>query len=184
MCNLRSRCAGILCAAVLGMFLSLPVRAIANDVEFAAARAAIENLLSRYLHGIDFRDPDMFAATFTADGVLNHGRGITRGHEALREFIRGEITNDKARASAAGRNRLAPPRHVISNILIDLHGDSAEVRDYWVYYTTGDDGQPQVSMYGNSLNEVVKQNGEWLIQRRIVFNEHAEGRQSGVLKVE
>jgi len=146
MYNLQRRCVGILCTAALGIFLTLPGRVIANDAEFATARAAIENLLSRYLHGIDFRDPDMFASTFTEDGVLNHGRGITQGHEALREFIHGEINNDNARVSVAGVDRLAPPRHVISNILIDLQGDSAVVRDYWVYYTIGEDGQPQVSI--------------------------------------
>jgi uncharacterized protein (TIGR02246 family) len=172
------------CAVLLTVLWTVTGMARANDLEYAAARAAIENLLARYTHGIDYRDPDGFASVFTEDGVLNHGRGITRGREALREFIRGEAAADKERAAAAGEAHLAPPRHVISNILVDLHGDRANVRAYWVYYTTGDDGQPRVSMYGNCRNEVVKRNGEWLIQRRIVYNEHAEGRQSGVLQVD
>jgi hypothetical protein len=155
MYNLQRRCVGILCTAALGIFLTLPGRVIANDAEFAAARAAIENLLSPYLHGIDFRDPDMFASTFTEDGVLNHGRGIAQGHEPLREFIHGEINNDNERVSAAGVDRLAPPRHVISNILIDLEGDSAVIRDYWVYYTTGEDGQPFTENAGPSIKPLL-----------------------------
>lgn len=181
--NERAWRSAMQCAA-LAAVLCVTGAARANELDYAAARAAIENLLARYTHGIDYRDPDGFASVFTEDGVLNHGRGITQGREALREFIRGEAAADRDRAAAAGKSHLAPPRHVISNIMIDLHGDRADVRAYWVYYTTDEDGQPRVSMYGNCRNEVEKQNGEWLIKRRIVYNEHAEGRQSGVLQVD
>lgn len=180
----RSRRCGLLCTLLVSFLLAAAGPGQANDLEYATARAAIENLLARYTHSIDYRDADGFASVFTEDGELNHGRGITRGREALREFIRGEQKGDQERLRASGKTWLAPPRHVISNIQVTLRGDRADVRAYWVYYTTGDDGQPRVSMYGNCRNDVVKQNGEWLIKRRIVFNEHSEGRQSGVLKVD
>lgn len=103
---------------------------------------AIEQLAARYNHALDGGDGDGVAATFVADGSLEPaGREPIRGHEALRALARG----------GDGRGR-----HHISNMVIDVDGDTATMRAYLQFvrdreiHTSG--------MYADTLRRV---DGEW-----------------------
>ena len=64
-------------------------------------RAQIEDLQARYLFALDFHDPQLYASTFTPDGVLDYGEGDVRGREA--SGARHPACRETAQASAQRR---------------------------------------------------------------------------------
>ena len=75
-------------ALVCGM-AGILVGSLVSNVSSAAGtsygedRAQIEDLQARYLFALDFNDPQLYASTFTPDGVLDYGEGDVRGREAI-----------------------------------------------------------------------------------------------------
>jgi uncharacterized protein (TIGR02246 family) len=53
----------------------------------AADELAVRNLLSRYAHLLDGREPDEFAALFAADALLSAPGNELRGREQIRGFV-------------------------------------------------------------------------------------------------
>lgn len=140
---------------------------------YAEDRAQIEDLQARYLFGLDFRDPAAYAATFTADGVLDFGAGKLVGREAIAAFV------EDSRASAAQQRandtsgiRPAAGRHNISNIVIDIDGDRATATAYWFHIGNDNpDRSAQLNSFGHYEDELRKVNGEWLFSLRKIYNE-------------
>lgn len=86
-----------------------------------ADRAAISDVLARYLREIDRQHWDLVAACFTEDAVVNYGgRYAGQGREEQAAFFR--------TLSQAGR--LLATTHILSNILIEINADDAVVESY------------------------------------------------------
>ncbi|HLB29929.1 MAG TPA: nuclear transport factor 2 family protein [Gammaproteobacteria bacterium] len=152
---------------------------------YAEDRAAIENLMARYLFALDFQDPEAYAATFTEDGIMNYASGVARGRQELQNVVKtmAERMREMQPADKPGQ-RSIPARHNIMNIVIDIKGDRATSRSYWTNVGADSEGKARVNSFGHYEDELVKRNGEWLFTKRVVFNEFQEGRQSGVLNPE
>jgi hypothetical protein len=65
-------------------------------------RAEIEDLQSRYVFALDWQDPERYADTFTADGVLIWAGGTVTGRPAIVEEMR------KARVADADHRSSEP----------------------------------------------------------------------------
>lgn len=133
-------------------------------------RAAIENLQARYMFALDWQDPEAYAATFTPDGVLVSAIAEAKGREA----IRAEVVKMRANDLAAAQPGLFAfsRRHVITNLVLDVHGDRATGRAYWAGYINDNPARkPVLESYGHYEDELMKVNGEWLFARRTIFNE-------------
>jgi SnoaL-like domain len=50
---------------------------------YARDRAEIEDLQARYLFALDWQDPELYASTFSEDGVLIWAAGTARGRAAI-----------------------------------------------------------------------------------------------------
>ena len=61
----------------------------AAGTSYGEDRAQIEDLQARYLFALDFHDPQLYASTFTADGILDYGEGDVKGREAIVKVIAG-----------------------------------------------------------------------------------------------
>lgn len=153
---------------------------------YADDRAEIENLMARYMFALDFLNAEDYAATFTEDGILNHGGGIEKGRQEIREFIYESIKTRKERnaKTLAEGKEVKPGRHFITNMVIEVKGNQATARAYWVSVGAGNDDYARTHSYGHYEDSLQYVNGEWLFSKRIIFNEYWEGRGYGVLKPE
>lgn len=151
----------------------------ASQPSYAEDRAAIEDLMARYLFAMDWNDFEAYTATFTEDGELEFARGTARGREAIGDTARsfkkaiGEIYRDD-------QGRPATLRHVLGHTVIRIEGDRAWARAFWYEMAnTGPDGAPEIGTFGHYEDELARIDGQWLFKRRRILNEFLDGRRSG-----
>ena len=118
---------------------------------------AIREVLAEYCFRLDGGRYDDMAALFTEDGTWDTAFGAATGRAAIAQQAR----DIRARA---GDNR---PRavHLVTNIVIALDGDSAEVRSNWTVVQNSPDG-PRIGSGGGYLDRMVKRDGKWLFRYR------------------
>ena len=109
-------------------------------------RDEILQLLYRYNHAIDSGDAHGWAGTFTADGVFDVAGQVRSGQDELAAF-------------AAGVHGY---RHTVVNPVVDVAGDAATVRAYWVVYQG-----TAVAAVGTYEDEVVRTPGGWRFAKRV-----------------
>jgi hypothetical protein len=163
--------AGLLVGLMLSSGL---IGASAQGTSYAEDRAQIEDLQARYLFALDFHDPQLYATTFTPDGILDYGEGDVKGREAIIKVISGMPGNRPAPPSAAGAPALRPAagRHQITNIVIKVEGDKAYGRSSW-FHVGNDNPQRSntIGGFGHYEDEMVKVNGKWFFSKRKIYNE-------------
>lgn len=161
---------------VLGA-LSLMAGAAASAADsYAEDRAQIEDLMGRYLFAMDWRDAEAYASTFTEDGVLDYAGGVEKGRAAIRAMIDGMRESD-AKRNAESKLRPARTRHNVTNTIIKIQGSRATARSYWTAYSNNNDTRKaEISSYGHYEDELVKQNGQWLFTKRVIYNEQLDKR--------
>jgi len=129
-----------------------------------ADREAIEELMWRYARALDTGNAEAYAAVYTEDGQFGVGPTATKGREALRNMI----------ASFAGsRNSDNPPPqlyHMNADTWIEFIDEThARHHSYWMTMRAASGDSPAgVAAVGVGVDELVKVDGEWLIQVRNV----------------
>jgi 3-phenylpropionate/cinnamic acid dioxygenase small subunit len=116
-------------------------------------RAAIRDVLLRYARGVDRKDLALVAACFTPDAVYEGALARSTVRDALARL----------------EERLAvwdTTMHLIANQLIDLDGHRAHSETYAVAYHRGQGGELVLGV--RYLDDLVRQEGAWLISRRVV----------------
>jgi uncharacterized protein (TIGR02246 family) len=131
-------------------------------------RAEIEALMWRYVRALDTADPDGYAAVYTPDGQFSAGGNATTGREALREMVAG-MRQGRIEAEAKGQPQ-APMYHMIMNHHLEFVGaDRARMRAYWqTVFGAAGETPVRVAAAGRSVDELVRVDGQWLIQSRNV----------------
>lgn len=159
----RAALIAMLAAAAMGQALG----AEADMVREAHDRAAIQDLMWRYVRALDTLNVDAYVSLFVEDGRIVSGENAIVGHEALRALVQG-IADATARREAAGEPS-PPGYHIVSNATIEFTGvDEAQFSAYWMaVYAAAEPGQPpRVDSVGRERNDVVRVDGEWLIETR------------------
>ena len=124
-------------------------------------KAAIRDLMARYARGVDGRDPDLLASTFTSDAYTDYGEWDGKGRDNIVNWImRPSDTNFRS-------------THFMGDQAIQINGDSAEVETYAVafgiHYV---DGTPSVVMTGlRYVDKMVRQDGQWLVRHRVLHHD-------------
>jgi hypothetical protein len=128
-----------------------------------ADRLQIQEVLARYSHCVDRGRWDAFPALFTADCHLDLSQlmGVYEGHAGIQQFA----------------DTLKPlgvfMRHLVTNVVIEGDGEKAHVECY-VTAVTGSPATPN-RMTGFYDDELVKQNGRWLLHRRRLMVDLPQG---------
>src|SRR5690606_18658464 len=100
------------------------------DEQYAADRAAIEDLMARYLFALDYNDLDSFIETFTDDAEFEFARGRIAGKANILEAVKGF----KKRIGEHYKDEDGNPavlRHVLAHTAIRVVGDRAWTRAQW-----------------------------------------------------
>lgn len=169
-------------AAIFGLSLSTPLaiawaaqhgqEPIVYGPNYAHDRAEIEDLMSRYLYAFDWQDAEAYAATFTADGVLEFAGGTERGHGELKKVMNDMAAREKAKAEASFPPRRHRVRHYVTNLVLEIDGDRARSTSYWWEFNNdARAGRPYLGTYGHYEDELVRIDGRWLFDHRKIYNE-------------
>jgi SnoaL-like domain len=117
---------------------------------------AIQRLLYEFNGAFDAGDPDAFNALFEEHGVLDRGSG-------------GGTTQSDRRALVEGARDRPSHRHFTTNTVVDgVASDPgrATAVSNWLYFEAVD-GRMQVHGTGTYHDVLVKQDGRWLIEKRV-----------------
>jgi hypothetical protein len=147
---------------------------------YADDRAAIEDLMARYLFALDWNDFDTFGQTFTDDAEFEYARGTAKGRDAIVETIRGF----KERIGSLYTDEQGNPavlRHVLAQSVIRVEGDKAWTTAFWWEMANNGPGNtPLVGTFGIYEDELRRVDREWKFSRRRVLNEFLPGRESTI----
>ena len=155
------------------LFLSAP--ALAREpkaVQELADRAAIHEVMQKYVWSVDSGDADGYASVFTEDAVIDSNGAMIKGHAAIRKVVtdlQARYVANRAEGKPAGQLY-----HVISNETITLVSPTeALYRSYWQTMRKGEDKRYTAGGFGRSEDRLVKVKEQWLIQSRklTVFTE-------------
>lgn len=120
------------------------------------AKQEIAEVLYTIARGTDRGDLELFASGFHDDGEDYHG------------LANGPVKNI---VNNLGRSKLLLTQHAISNILIELDGDSARVESLFISFHQRRDDTGQLwdeHLRGRYLDVFERRNAVWKIARRIV----------------
>ena len=151
----------------------------ASAASFADDRAEIENLMFKYVIAMDNRDADGYAATFAEDGVLDYAGGTLTGRPAIRAMINGLKTSDaKRKADDKSGLRASKTHHMVTNFVLDVHGNTATGRAYWQSVSNSGPSRRNaaVSGFGHYEDELRRVNGHWQFTKRHIYNEVLDNR--------
>ena len=160
----------LLAATAVAVIGIAPARADdAAALQEVKDRAAIEALMWKYVRALDSLDADAYAAAFTADGQFGSGQNSEKGTAELKGMIDGL---KKTNAERAAKGEATPAMyHVVMNHTISfIDKDHARYDAYWTtMFAAAKQGDPaRVAAVGRSVDMLVRQNGQWLIQTRDV----------------
>jgi 3-phenylpropionate/cinnamic acid dioxygenase small subunit len=120
---------------------------------------AIERLLIDYGRTLDARDFAAYSALFARNGEWKGGLGTYKGPAAIQAAMQ-KIFTDAAADIPKGRNF-----HVMSNFIIDVHGDGATARSTFIFYKLNG-SVPEAAVAGRYEDELTRENGTWRFLRR------------------
>ena len=149
------------------------------DDDYARDRAAIEDLMARYLFALDYNDLDTFIAMFTDDAVFDFARGRIEGKAAILEAVQ----SFKARIGEHYKDEDGNPavlRHVLAHTAIRVEGHRAWTRAQWFEMANDGPGKSlKMGTFGIYEDKLERVDGRWLFSERRILNEFLPGRESG-----
>lgn len=125
----------------------------------------IHSLFIRYATSLDKGDVDGVVSCFTEDGTIDSPViGVHAGHKGIREFAE--------RTARALKVRGTQFRHVISNLVVDIDGDSAKATCYLLDFVTRE-GNTELLSPGVYICNLRKIDGAWRFKSRTVTMDRA-----------
>lgn len=143
---------------------------------YADDRAAIVDLQARYVMAMDYFDAEAYAGVFAEDGVLDWARGLVEGRDAIFEFMDSRTYDFTRGAPPAetddGRNWPSTVRHLITNQVIKVEGDTATALTYWIQFNNNQSrNQVEWMLFGSWYDEFARIDGEWFFTLHRIYNE-------------
>ena len=116
----------------------------------------IRELLARYCFALDADRFEDMAALFTPDGVWETAFGTGTGRDGIVAQARSIATGPRPRRV-----------HLTTNIVIELHGDSATAQSNWMVMQNTPNG-PAIGSGGAYADRLVKVDGRWFFRHRTI----------------
>ena len=117
---------------------------------------AIRQLVARYCHLADSVDVEPWLDCWTDDGVFDFGGSRTVGRDELRALCEG----------SEAIYAVTPLRHVVTNVVIDVDGDTATSSSYVQLFVVGQ--PPTIMSTARYYDRLRRVDGRWRFSERIV----------------
>jgi len=146
------------------MLLAPGAAALAGQPPITAStlidRAHIEDLLVDYYSQLG-SGHGAFGDFYTADGVLDVNGLVAQGQHAIEELYQ-QVARETPR-------RPGTFRVLLTNVKIAVNGDSATADVIWTGVNSASvKAQPQILEQGREQDALVKRDGHWYFQRRVI----------------
>jgi len=171
--------ASVFLAATMAVGLLLPAPAQAQpaakatrsgDASLAARIQRLEDieevqvLLTDYGRFLDAHDLVSYSRLFARDGEWVGGFGSAKGPAGILALMQKNLGPGPA-------SKPGSTFHILTNFVIDVHGDTATAWSRWVFVTTGADNRPTPAMAGHYDDLLVREDGHWKFKRRVAAND-------------
>jgi len=145
-------------------------------------RAAIEDLFGDYYSQFGPNGQHDFMSYFAADGRLEVNGLVASGYDEIKAmYVQAGIGDGQKAQKAESAVPEGISEMMYTNLKIQLQGDKAIAALLW--HSVKSDlltSAPKVTEYGRERTELVKQDGRWLISKRVILSEG--GMPEGLLK--
>lgn len=129
----------------------------------ALDRVAIVDLLSRYYGNFGGTASDAFDRYYTDDATFDVNGHVAHGKKAIEGIYAGLASTGDSPATRGTFHML------MTNPVVDVNGDTAAATLLWTgILNTKVDAPPQFVEQGREYDKLVKKDGQWLIQKRVV----------------
>ncbi len=163
----------ILTALVFAAACSKTPATTPPELKELVERAAIEDLFSDYYSQFGPNGQHDFMSYFAADGKLEVNGLVASGYDEIKAmYVQAGIGDGQKAQKAESAVPEGISEMMYTNLKIQLQGDKAVATLLW--HSVKSDlltSAPKVTEYGNERTELVKQDGRWLISKRVVLTE-------------
>ena len=133
-----------------------------------ADRIAIEDLVTRYYSHLGTDEAGAFGEYYTEDAVFDVNGVVSTGREEI-ETLYANMGEEGDSVANRGVFHMG-----LSNPVIDVSGDRATATFLWTGILNPDPAAPpQVAEHGREYDRLVKRDGKWLIEKRVVIADSA-----------
>jgi len=153
--------AALLCAPTV----TLAQPTLEQRVQRMEDESAIRRMLIEYGALLDAKDYRSYAALFAPDGVWQGGFGTFTGPAAIEAMLVANLGAPEA--GFVNKSNF----HMLTNPLIAIDGDRAQVESKYLFWTASPDNRPTPLLAGRYVDEFVRVGGEWRIARRTTWGQ-------------
>jgi hypothetical protein len=124
----------------------------------------IRSLLVTYGRFLDAHDLPSFSKLFASNGEWIGGFGSAKGPSAI-------LTLMEKNLPARPAGKAGSTYHLLTNFLIEVHGDSATAWSRWSFVVTGSEKQPSMLYGGHYDDAFIREGGKWKFLRRAALTD-------------
>jgi hypothetical protein len=178
----KLRLLAVLAALVFAAGCSKAPTAPPPELKDLVERAAIEDLFNDYYSQFGPNGKHDFMSYFTANGRLEVNGLAANGLDEIKAmYVQAGIGDEGKEQKAKDAVPKGVSEMMYTNLKIQLQGDKAAATLLW--HSVQSDlltSAPKITEYGRERTELVKQDGRWLISKRVILSEG--GMPEGLLK--
>jgi len=139
--------------------------ALKAQVQEVQDRLEIQQLLVEYGHLLDTHDLVGYSNLFAQEGEWIGGFGRAKGPKAILAMM------NKYIGTAPFDIRNVKGFHLLTNMIVNVHGDRATAWSRIVYMVRNKDDKPSPAMGGHYDDTLIKEDGHWKFLQRVVMME-------------
>ena len=124
---------------------------------------AIRELLIEYGRRLDAHDLEGYSQLFARDGEWIGGFGSAKGPAGILALMQ------KSMGTAAGDPKNVRGFHLLTAAIVTTDGDHATAVSKLVFFAKSADNKPVPALGGHYDDTLVRENGHWKFQRRVVM---------------
>jgi len=130
----------------------------------ALDRLAVEDLIADYYENFGGTENEDFAKYYTEDAVFDVNGLVYEGHKEIVKLY-DDLGQEPDNAAQGGTFHM-----LLSNPIVKVDGDQATVKLFWTGVMNDKiDAPPHLVEQGREYDLLVKQDGKWLIKKRVVI---------------